>query len=398
MDKPLRLCVVSPLYHPSLGGVGRQAVALTERLRAEGAHVIVLCREMRGIDDWKPHRDVPVRTVRSLNPYRVNLQQRSLQNILISFSFSLALGGALFRTRRDYDIVHFHGAGLPLVTNVLLLKLMGKKVVAKVAGAKMAIEAGSFNGRYLGLGKLFVRMLRKVDVFVSISSEIRSDLLGEGYEEARIRDISNFVVPGDFSPPADVLEKTARKRELVKDDRLMLLFAGRLVRTKRVDVLLQAVKRSCDQGLDPVLVILGEGEEREPLERLAAGLGLQGRVVFRGNVQNVREYLHAADIFVFPSEREGMPNALLEAMACGLPVIAARSGGVTDIVSDAENGLLVDAGSVDQFHAALERLLRDPDVRQLLGRRAFETIRERFSIDSVIPRYLALYRELLGAD
>jgi glycosyltransferase involved in cell wall biosynthesis len=353
---------------------------------------------MKGIPDAGLNPAIPVIRAWSVNRNRINLQGRSAGNILISLSFSLSLMAILFRKRRMYDIAHFHGASLPLLLNIIPLGLMGKKIVAKVAGAKMDIEAGSFRGRYLFFGNIMASMMRRVDAFIAISREIREDLISDGIPPERIHDISNFISYEEFHPPAEAGAKRLMKRTLLGAERPVLLFAGRLVRTKRLDLLLEALRCIRDAGQKPLLVILGDGELRDHLADLALGMGLAEEVMFRGTVGNVRDYLHAADIFVFPSEREGMPNAVIEAMACGLPVVAAKAGGVPDLIIDGENGLLFDTGDAAQLRDAVLRLLEDGLLREALGQRALDTILEGFTVGRASERYGVLYERLVGTE
>ena len=395
MAEKLRVCVVSPLYHPHLGGVGRQAVALTEQLHRNGVQVFVLCRHIPGLSAWKSAEGVPVRALRTLGSRRHDLEEKTVANFLISFSFCLRLLGALIRSKREYDIVHFHGASLPLIVNVIPLKLMRKKVVAKVAGAKMKIEAGSFRGTYFFVGDIFIRILKRVDAFVAISREICEDLIRDGFANRSIHVIPNFIMQDQFFPLADQAGKGRLRKELgIREDGMVLTFAGRLVRRKRIDVLLRAVADVIKIREDVVVIILGHGELQEELQGLAEELGIRKNCIFKSFVTNILDFLHITDIFVFPSEKEGMPNAVLEAMACGLPVIASRIGGVVDMVKDRSSGLLVEPGDAEGLRDAILQLCEKQELRKALAEEARKTIRDAFSAETVVKRYLELYRDL----
>lgn len=398
MDK-IKLCVVSPLYHPMLGGVGRQAVALTEYLGRSGVSAFVLCRDIPNLPEWKPAEGVQIKRLKTLGDKKHDLEEKTAVNLLISLSFCFRLIGALVRMRKDYDIVHFHGASLPLITAVLPLTWMKKRIVAKVAGAKMKIEAGSFRNTYLGLGNLFLRLLRCVHAFIAITSEIRDDLLKDGINRERIFETTNFIMTTEFFPVESRARKDALRKELgLPADRTIIVFSGRLVQRKRIDVLLRAIAVVSERYPAVHCLILGHGELHGQLEHLAKELGVRDLTDFRSFVPNIREFLQASDMLVFPSEKEGMPNSLLEAMACGLTVVATTIGGVLDIVSDTENGLLVPPGDTAACADAIQRLIGDPDLNERLRERGLTTIRERFSIDAVAPRYLSLYRRLLDAE
>jgi glycosyltransferase involved in cell wall biosynthesis len=328
----LRVCVVSPLYHTSLGGVGGQALALTEKLGSFGVIVFAIARKMKRITECISNSHIPVYRVRAFRPQIINLVEMSLLNFITSLSFSLSTALLLFRKRKDYDIVHFHGASLPLITNILLLKLYGKKVIAKVAAANVGTEAGSLQGRYSLLGKILIWMLKQVDSFIATSEEIEQGLLRDGYDRAKIVRIPNSVDPNIFYPSARESREKMRKDTGFSDETIVT-FTGRLVDGKGIDTLLAAWEKLPVDLKNTYLFILGEGPLENQLKNQCRELGIEGKVKFTGLVHNVRKYLAISDIYVFPSFQEGFPNSVLEAMACGLPVIASRIGGVMDMIN-----------------------------------------------------------------
>jgi glycosyltransferase involved in cell wall biosynthesis len=139
-------------------------------------------------------------------------------------------------------------------------------------------------------------------------------------------------------------------------------------------------------------VLVGGGEDEAMLKQLAAGLP---NVTFTGFVNNVGDYLAAFDVFVLPSNREGIGSILLDAMDRGLPVIASRVGGVPDIVHDDDNGILIEPRRVDQLRAAILALRADPTRRRLLGERG-RALATRFTAESMARKYLAIYRSVLS--
>ncbi len=391
MPEP-RLCVVSPLYHPSLGGLGRQAMLLTERLAARGIKVFVIARRMDGMPPAAFAPSVTVHRAWSLRPRVHHYERVGLRNILISLSFSLSCALLLVRKRKEFDIAHFHGASLPLFLNLPLLKLLRKKVVAKVAAANIGTEAGSLRGRYLGMGSAVSRMLRSVDVFIATSAEIEEGLGRDGL--VRVRRIPNFVDTAEFRPAAGG-EKNALRERLVLGTGKIVVFSGRFDQRKGIVYLLEAWKIAASAVPDARLLLLGDGPLLRDMKDRAASLNIASSVVFNGRVENVPDLLRASDVFVLPSLQEGMPNALLEAMACGLPPVATRIGGVTDIVRDRENGLLVQPRDAKGLAEGIVSLLKDDSLGREIGRGAFRTITDSYALDSIAARYVMLYRELL---
>jgi len=388
-----RVCVVSALYHPDLGGLGRQAQLLSERLRKEGVELFVVARKMAFDGSAKFSTDVEVIRVPSLFPGRHILEEISLKNIMISVIFSLGCLGVLIRRRKSYDLVHFHGASIPLFVALPFLKWMGKKVVAKVAAANLGTEAGSLSGRYGLLGSLLARLVRRVDAFVAISDEIRIGLLRDGVPAERIYGIPNFIDP-DIFRPARPGEKELLKENLGFPAKTVVLYAGRLVPRKGVAYLLEGWRDIVPVFPDARLLLLGGGLLRESLEAAAGRLGIAGTARFCGGVDNVPEYLRAADLFVLPSLQEGLPNALLEAMASGVPVVATRIGGVVDIVEEGVDALLVAPEDARGLAAAITTVLGDASLRERLSEAAVRKIASAYGLWDRVERYRELYASL----
>jgi len=388
-----RVCVVSPLYHPSLGGLGRQAQLLTERLAEEGVEIFVIARRMDGMPHAEFSRKVRLYRVGSLKPELHNFEVITPLNLLVSLSFAVSCARTLFQRRKEFDIVHFHGASLPLFFTLPLLKLLSKRVIAKVASAKLGIEAGSLSGRYGVPGRAVLTLLRMVDAFVATTGEIEEGLLHDGFEAAKIERIPNFIAPGIFTP-ASPEESERVKDALGVGTASLVTFSGRFITRKGIDYLLDAWVEVTDESPEARLLMLGDGPLLEEMKQMALSLGIADSVIFLGHVPHVTDYLHGTDIFVLPSLQEGMPNSLLEAMACGLPVVATRIGGGTDIINDGVNGILVDPGDSKGLALGILNLLRDKAKTASLAARGLQTMRDSYTLDSVVPRYLALYKAI----
>jgi glycosyltransferase involved in cell wall biosynthesis len=193
-------------------------------------------------------------------------------------------------------------------------------------------------------------------------------------EESKIR-----VIPNPVSPP---LQKAERPTDM--NDGRVIVAVGRLGREKGFDLLLEAFARSKLAGAEWQLIILGDGPERPSLQRRIDELGLQGAVLMPGVVKHPEQWLQHAQLFVLSSRFEGFPNALLEAMQCGLPVAAFDCpSGPGEIVRHEHTGLLVPAGDVEALAAAISRLAGDADLRQRLGSAAAVDVDSRFSLQHV---------------
>jgi glycosyltransferase involved in cell wall biosynthesis len=170
--------------------------------------------------------------------------------------------------------------------------------------------------------------------------------------------------------------------------------AGSLTAVKNQAMLVEACSALADRGLDVDLRIAGEGLERDRLVQLAESRGLGRRMVLMGHVADVPAFLRELDIFVLPSLSEAHPNALLEAMACGLACIGTRVGGVPEVLEEGRCGLLVESGDTGGLVSAMAALAGDVNGRRGLGVVARERVRRAYGLDKMIEAYAALYEGL----
>jgi sugar transferase (PEP-CTERM/EpsH1 system associated) len=173
---------------------------------------------------------------------------------------------------------------------------------------------------------------------------------------------------------------------------------GRLDPVKNQEALLEAFARLRQRHAGLRLVIVGDGPLRGHLQSRAQSLGVAGDVTFTGSRTDTPELLRSLDVFVLPSVNEGISNTILEAMACGVPVVASSVGGNPELVVDGVCGSLYDPADPQALQQAILPYLGDPALRERQGRAARERVVQNFSLDSMVGRYLALYDELLAAS
>lgn len=180
----------------------------------------------------------------------------------------------------------------------------------------------------------------------------------------------------------------------VAPDEILLTFVGRLVPIKRVDLALEAVAKARELGAPVRLAVIGDGDLREDLEKLAHRLGLDAEVAFLGYREDMTRVAAAADIALLTSDNEGTPVSLIEAAAGATPAVATSVGGVSEVVT-ADSGILVARDDADVLAQAIVRLARDPAERTRMGENARRHVSERFSVERLLEDVDLLYGELL---
>jgi glycosyltransferase involved in cell wall biosynthesis len=207
----------------------------------------------------------------------------------------------------------------------------------------------------------------------------------------RGRDLERLGEPGPER------RRRARAKWNIADEEALVVNVGRHAYQKAQIVLLEAVARLVEHGYPIRLVVAGgEGSCTDALREFIDAHDLGGRVLLAGFVEDVPELLAAGDVFAFPSRLEGLPGAVLEAMAMALPIVASDIGPLQEIFPEDEGALLVEQGSATALAGALQRLLDDRTLRQALGAASRDNFLARFDIRRTIPETMALYREVAG--
>jgi glycosyltransferase involved in cell wall biosynthesis len=265
---------------------------------------------------------------------------------------------------------------------VLVKRVLNKKVIIKVAGGGVKGDIYAIKKRKLG--RLYLQLMKRADRVISVTKEITSQLVENGFPLSIIKEIPNGVDPREFSPREDPLSSQGR----------LITYVGRFDPLKGLDDLLKAFKMVNEKHPETRLVLVGDGEEKDNLIRLAHQLDIYPQVRFEGMKEGVENSLRESEVFAFPSLTEGLSNVLLEAMACGLPVVATRVGGNVELVEDGLNGFLINPRDPDGLAEAIMSLLEDKERAKQMGREGRRKVEERYSLDHIAGEYLMIYQQL----
>lgn len=245
---------------------------------------------------------------------------------------------------------------------------------------------------YNQLDRWSLRAARRV---VTVSKPFRAELAARGVPADRISILHNAIDP-DWAASAQTSASRLRAGLAIPADRKVILIVGRLSREKDHLMLLESVAAIRSAGaFTPHLLIVGEGPERPRIEQRIRGLGLGAYVTLTGQTPSAQPYYGIADVAALSSLSEGSPNALLEAMAAKVPVVATAVGGIPEIVRDRESALLIQPGDREALTAALTAAAMDRDLAEALRSAAGRLITEKYSPAQRVAALRAIYRELL---
>ena len=231
---------------------------------------------------------------------------------------------------------------------------------------------------------------------ICVSEDLHQRCLDLGIPPERCWHVPNAIDTSEYRRLDSIA--AAKERYGLDPQRMIVGAIGRLSREKGFHILIQALKSLAADLPDVELWIIGEGSEIEPLRRLAAELDLADRVKIRGYEPEIAELLHAMDVFVLSSSREGLPNVLLEAMALELPVLASKVAGVPRLIEDRHNGLLVEPNSVSDLAEGLALLISDSKLRESIGKAARRTVVESYGFERRMEAILSIYDRVLAAE
>ena len=379
-----RVFMVVRLFYPWIGGTERQAHKLAQQLQEQGVPVeIVTGWWFRGTPQRETLDGLPVYRNFTLWHFLGIKGLRKFGGYL----YIMSLIFYLWRRRADYDVIHVHGLNYHTFAANLAGRWFNRPTIAKLANSGQASDVLKMReDRQLALSRYMLPVALKCDRFVAINETIVDELVEVGVSPDRIVSFGNGVEI-DRIEPRDDYNLSGPPR---------LVYVGRLHQQKGLDVLLRAMRLlSDDPDRTLRLRLVGDGPARGDLTALAERLGLNERVTFCGQSDQVMEELAAADVFVLPSRAEGLSNALLEAMAAGLPAVVSDVPGNVDVVEHERNGLLFRAEDPQALADCLAALLDQEDLRRRLGREARQTVEARFSLASIAQRYVRLYEQVM---
>ncbi len=359
----------------NFGGTETQAVQVAEHLHAAGSLVSVACL----------HRDGAL--TNRLEKLGVRVVRFVTQGTLLSYrGAEQLLRLAWFIRRGKFDVVHAHD---------LWANLMGVPA-ARLAGIPVVLSSQRDLGHlwwYTPARTRVIRVIHRLATRVIANSDaVRNHVVTEFHvPPERVSVLRNGVDFERFARAHGDFEKLFPG--ITAEHRLVAVVANMHSAVKGHHELIEAARTVCHAMPTVKFVLVGEGEERCKIQEHARSLDLDDNFLFLGYREDIPELLSCCNFSLLPSRAEGFPNAVLESMAAGLPVIATRVGGTTEMIEDGISGLLVPPEDPPALAKAILHLLRDPELLGRLGREGQKRARSQYGFDQLLWQLQAIYRK-----
>ncbi len=369
---------VGIICYASVGGSGVVATELGKSLATRGHSVHVISTEM---------------------PFRMGEFQAGLsfhQVLTPTYplfrepQYLLSLANKVVQVAREFrlDVIHAHYA-VPHATAALLAKQVlsstlssAPKLVATLHGTDITLV-----GNDPSYSEIVAYSIEQSDVVTAVSDSLKEDTRKELRVTRPIQVIPNFLDPGVHRRQ----HLPELRRRYADDDTRLVIHVSNFRPVKRIDLVMETFDR-IRREVPAKLLLVGDGPELGTAYRLGRQMGISHLVEALGAQEEVLPLLSIADVFLLPSSMESFGLAALEAMACEVPVVASRVGGLPEVVEDGVTGFLHDPEDVAAMAATSVELLRDPARRCAAGKAARQRVIERFSADKVVPLYEACYQ------
>ena len=306
------------------------------------------------------------------------------------YTLALATKMATVAEEEELDLLHVHYAIPHSISAILARESLKPRrslpVVTTLHGTDITLVGADRS--YLPITRYGIVQSDGVTAISHYLKEATKEIFH--FDEIKV--IPNFVCQYDYKRH----EVNALRESLAPHKETLLAHVSNFRPVKRPVDCVEILGRVLQKGIKTRLVMVGDGSERTNAEHRARCLGIYDHCSFVGKQPRIVDYLSASDVLLLPSEQESFGLAALEAMACEVPVVASKVGGIPEVVTDGENGFLSPVGDIDKMADDAARLLTDSDLRREFGIRARESAITRYRTDVVIPQYIDFYESVIA--
>jgi len=384
-NKKLSVLMVTGVYYPEVNGATLQCMRVISTLKKDVNFSVLTTTKYKNI--------AKNNVIDGIDVYRHYIGNRLGK-------FSQLFGISWIFLTKKIDIVHLHGFSSRSALIVLISKIFNKKVIIKMTsfGHDDAISIQNKS-------RLFFLIYSLADTYIGVSPIFKEMYRKSELDECKYYQIPNGVDTNLFTPLANVQEKNELRSELgLPIDISLILVVGHFSIDKSANHVLDAwlrIQKESNNQSGIVFIGSTNNNSFEVDRNIVNSIYSKSkqfigeRVFFVEKTNHIEQYYQAADVYVLSSVREGLPNTLLEAMSCALPVISTRLKGITDwVLNHNVNGMMYDYGDIDALGILLENLLQDNNLCKHIGSNARTTIKDNFNILSTAEKIHKIYEDL----
>lgn len=388
-EEELSVCLLVTNFDAPTGGIQKNSRLILSELSRRGIKTFVCARNYYNL----PRNEIRNGTEFRRSPIFGSSMRINAIIYLIDCFFWL------IKNRKRYDVIHCQQMFGPTMAATVTSFLIRKPILTRVTTVGDLGEVKAV--RQMPLSIIRLKLLHRVSRWIALTGQMKTELKTLDIAPEKIRIINNATeIPEECGFEAETRTKYRQKLNL--EYAKYAVFTGRLSLEKGLDTLIRAWKIVSEKYPDAHLLLLGEGGEyrnvEADLKNLTVELNVADKVHFHGYVSNPKEYVLASDLFVLPSEVEGMSNSLVEAFACGAVVTASDIESNWEICQNGVNCLLAKFGDENEWARVIIRIFESPESAQELARKARALAEERLSVNKMVSNYLEVYREMLASE
>lgn len=363
----MRILLFSTAYLPFLGGAELALKEITDRL-PDIEFDLITAKLKRGLPDFEK--------IGNVNVYRIGAGNKFLDKPLLpNLGFLKAIN---LHKEKKYDLIHGIMASQGSAA-AYLFKFFYPKVPFV-----LTLQEGDL-GRNSPFDRFWQRrIVKKADAIIVISNYL-AEFAKKFNKKARVFIVPNGVDLNKFQNPNDKFQNNPNQKTIIT--------VSRLVPKNGVDILIRAMEKVKKETPEAICQIVGDGRQRKELEKLTRKLGLENEIQFSGSIPNheIPKYLAQAAVFVRPSRSEGLGTAFLEAMACGVPVLATPVGGIPDFLKENETGLFCKTENPEDLAQKIISIFKDENLRSKLIENGLKLVKENYNWDIVAQKMREIY-------
>ncbi len=368
-------------FFPLVGGSEKQALGLSRALVARGLKVKVLTRKVKGTVAYQNMSGVSVRRLRIIG-----------KGLIDSIFFMIAGFFYILKHSGEYEVIHVHLASSPAIAAIIAGKLTGKRVIIKLGGGKGVDEISLSEKTFSGRLKLKFFAFTK-PILLVMNDDVLSWLKTSSLKNLELIKFRNGVDTGKYAPLL-YQEKIKAKNKLGFENKQIFLFVGRLSYEKRIKEFVEIwdeLMREENIFQKAQFIIVGAGPQEKEIREAVKVFGLGDSLILTGAKEDLLPYYNASDVFILPSVSEGLSNSMLEAMSCGLAIMASGVGGAKEAVSEGVNGFLFDPFDKRKIKFHINKFLNEEKLALRMGEKSREAVVKKYSMAKVVNELLEIY-------